>query len=510
MPQNVPIRAIAARFSFRFSQRALEHAFRAYPFEFCAGISTEARSQRFEGLSPKQQEWFDSSEVRNAHYASVDWDDIAPLDEDVILRMRECEALFMSVVTRLEPKYTVPFLTRKLWYLRHLQFWNDYLTRHRINLFLSAWIPHEIPDIILYHLCKLRGIPVLYFTMEFRDVSFLEHDITRSAPQVGERYRTLLTEYVGRDPATISLAEPFASYEQGFLVPDAKPMDIAVFALPTYWTRLCSLTKRPLAFLRAVLRFCTPSGCARAWWALYRLHTQRQTEGFYDEHAAEPDLTKPFVYFPLHYQPEATTLPMGGVYADQILIARMLNAELPEGVILYIKEHPSRSNWQSRSVEYYKEFLQLSKVRFVPKRFNTFLLREHCRAVATVTGSAGFEGLFRGKPVFLFGTRYYENAQGVFPIRSLRDCREAVSAIFERGEAPTPLSTHLYLKAMEETCVRGLLDSWGLKITRMTEEEHSTVMGKTIVAELKSMHDDIARAFLPPPTMQEEVPRVSS
>jgi hypothetical protein len=219
-----------------------------------------------------------------------------------------------------------------------------------------------------------------------------------------------------------------------------------------------------------------------------------QADSFYRKHAIEPDFKKPFVYFPLHFQPEATTVPMGGVFADLILAARLLNATLPKGVLIYVKEHPYRSSWLSRNIQYYQDLLELEKVRLVPVSVDTFALREHCLAVATVTGSPGFEALFRGKPVLLFGSRFYQYAKGVFPVKSLQDCKEAIRAIFDRGEAPSVWTTHLYLKAMEETCIRGVLDPWSLQVSQQPEEDHILAMGQAIASKLNDMRKEIAEA----------------
>lgn len=494
----VPIRAIVGRFSFAFSREAMELVLRAHPFAFCADIST-GEFPPFAGISTEHQERFASGEIRSAHYAGVDWNTITPLDEQLIEQMRECESIFMSIASRLEPKKNIPFLTRKLWYLRHLQFWNDYLTRHKINLYLAAWIPHEIPDIIIYHLCKLRGIPVLYFDVTvFRDVSFVGQDIRHAAAQVGQRYKELLAQYEGRDPKEISLREPFASYERELLTAGGQPPALEAVWFPAYWKQLKALLlHRPVTLFKHALHFFTPAGWIRTWNTMRRRHALRRMERFYAAHASSPDLSKPFVYFPLHYQPEASTVPMGGVYADQILVARLLNAVLPENVFIYVKEHPRMSGWTNRSIAYYKEFLELSKVRLVSRNADTFALREHCRAVVTITGSAGFEALFRMKPVFLFGSCYYQHARGVFPIRSLQECRDAVHAVFERGEAPSLHSTHVFLKALEETCVAGVSCPWYMQISHQPQSAHAKSMGDAIVKELGKMQEEISRVVPP-------------
>ncbi|MCF7844233.1 MAG: hypothetical protein K9M03_00195 [Kiritimatiellales bacterium] len=499
MTNNPRIRAIVGRFSFNFSRHALENALKEHPFEFCAHISGGERTDPFSSIPASSQEWFASSETRNAYYKGIDWNDISPLDEELIVQMHDCESEFMSLIYRLERKQSILYLKRKLWYLRHLQFWNDYIIRHRINLFLSAWVPHEIPDIVIYYLCKHRGIPILYFnTTEIPDVSFAEHDIRKSATQILPRYQELLEEYAGKNSDAIQLGEPFLSYKKGLISEKGQPPAIESFPLLTYWDHLQKLfRKRPLTFLKNAFAYLAPTGWKRAYWAILRWQLVKKTDDFYRKNTVEPDLKRPFVYFPLHYQPEATTHPMGGIFADLILAARILNDSLPENMLIYIKEHPYRSNWLNRSIEYYKEFLELDKVRLIPTTINTFDLRENCQAVATVTGSAGFEALFREKAVFLFGSRYYQSAKGIFPIRSKRDCEKAVKSIFEQGEKPTLLSSHLFMKAMEETCIPGVLDPWSLQITHKSENEHSQIMGKAIVKEIEKLKEEIQAVRYP-------------
>lgn len=484
-----PLRAIVARFSSDVAQEVLANVLKAQPFAFCAVLATDSGEGRLEGIAPEHQQWFSSSQVRNCDYGNIDWSAIPPLDEELIGQMRECEAVFMDMVSRLEWKRSVAFDQRKQWYLRHLRFWSHYLAHQRINFYVSAWIPHEIPDIVIYHLCKLRHIPVVYFhTTTMRDVSFAEYDITEPAPAVSARYATLLKQYAGvKDPAQIPLNEAFDKRFSALTTPAGQKPPIESFKRLTYWGRVRRmLLEQPLRFAKFLIGYCTLSGLCRALGALERWRVVRATNAYYDAHAVEPDFTLPFVYLPLHYQPEASTVPMGGMYADQLLVAALLNEHLPENVLMYIKEHPRAGGWLTRSPKYYEQLIRMKKVRLIARGVDTFLLREHCAAVATVTGSAGFEALFRGKPVLLFGFRFYQYARGVFRIRTSQDCAAAVREIFEHHAAPSLVESRLFLKAMEETCIPGVLDPWKLKVTHLPKEEHVKVCTEAMLQELEA------------------------
>jgi hypothetical protein len=488
---GAPIRAIVGRFHAGFSRAVIEEILRSRPFEHCAIISPGMPPDYYRAIPEKRQVWFNSGEVRNCEYAGVRWHELEALDEDLLSRLRECEAIFMEMVSRLEWKRRISYAVRKRWYLRHLRFWNDYITRHNINLYLSAWVPHEIPDIIIYELCKFRKIPVIYFGVtSIRDTSFVEYDWEESAAQLQGAYEKLQKQYPpSTDPLSIPLEKRLDERYRGLVMPQGEKPSLEEqdldFSYATAVSRL--VTRTPLKFLWRALNYLTPQGIARAIAAWQRQKTITQANAFYDAHAVVPDLQKSYVYMPLSFQPEATTVPLAGGYADQVLIAQMLHATLPAGVMIYVKEHPRPSSSEKRNIDYYRDFLDVPRVRLVSRSFDTFALREHCRAVATTAGTAGFEAAFRGKPVLMFGHCYYQYAPGVHRIRTVVDCRKAVHSVFVDSTKPTPLECRLYLKAVEQTCVHGVLDPWCFNVTHLTVEENAKNCSQAILRELASI-----------------------
>lgn len=483
------IRAIVARFSYPFSEKSLEKVLEQRSFVFCGIIST-GEPRFYKSVPREDQEWFSSSEIRGCDYVGVDWSTISPLDEVLVEAMRPCEVVFLEMVSRLEWKRSISYSVRKQWYLRHLQFWNDYLEKRHINLYIAAWLPHEIPDIVIYYLCKLKNIPVLYFhTSSIRDNSFAEHDIEKSAEQIGKRYEELLQEYHSvTDPKQIPLGEDFAKRFNALSEPSGQKPPVESVKRLTYWGNVQRMIRTaPMSALRFLGGYLTPGGLKRALEGIRRSRMIRARDSFYDAHAIDPDFSKKFVYLPLHFQPEASTVPMGGAFSNQSLVAALLNAHLPDDVLIYVKEHPRASSWLARTVPMYEELLAMKKVRFLKRSADTFALRENCVAVATVTGTAGFEGLFRGKPVLLFGSRFYQYARGVHRIRTTEDMKAAIRSVFIEGKKPSLVEARLYLKAMEETGIRGILNPWHMKVSRLTEEEHVKNNSEAILKELEKL-----------------------
>ena len=87
---------------------------------------------------------------------------------------------------------------------------------------------------------------------------------------------------------------------------------------------------------------------------------------FLDKHAEKnPDLSKSFVYYPLHHEPERTILFSSPFHTNQIEVIRDIAKSLPVGYKLYVKEHFSMKLNAWRKISFYKEILDLPNVVFV-------------------------------------------------------------------------------------------------------------------------------------------------
>jgi hypothetical protein len=119
-----------------------------------------------------------------------------------------------------------------------------------------------------------------------------------------------------------------------------------------------------------------------------------------------------YVYFPLHLQPELTTAAQGGVFADQLLAVEALSAWVPKGCAIYLKENPKQTEKQ-RGPLFYQRLRALPNVRLLGRQENSVELIRNSVGVATITGTTGWEALFHGKPVSVFGAAWYREFPGV-------------------------------------------------------------------------------------------------
>ncbi|MFA7682186.1 MAG: hypothetical protein WCX61_04105, partial [Candidatus Peribacteraceae bacterium] len=331
----------------------------------------------------------------------------------------------------------------------HLRFWNHILAIKKIDLLLMYHIPHQCYDYVLYNLCKLKGIPTLMIerTCSF-DTFFIIDDWEESSRELGERLGILQKEY-GDPRKKIPLDK---EYEKHFVAQTERnedpwymeqfkdQMKQKSFMSKWFFVAIKILLKRTGTFISCVV--------SSAFWK--RKIRQHNTAKFYDKNTKTPNLDKPYIYAPLHMQPEATTSPMAGAFVDQERIVQLIAAYLPPDVRIYVKEHPCQGE-RMRSKKFYESLLAIPAVTLVPREFDTFQLTKNAAAIATATGTAGLEGLFREVPVLMFGHRFYQYAPGVHMIRTSQDCKQAMEKIFQKKERPSPRDMRLFLRAVQET-----------------------------------------------------------
>lgn len=151
--------------------------------------------------------------------------------------------------------------------------------------------------------------------------------------------------------------------------------------------------------------------------------------GFED---AEIDLSQPYVYFPLQLQPEMTTSTLGGRYNDQILAIETLRAKLPEDIRILVKENPKQGAFMRGPLAFHR-LQALPNVEILPSFADTHALTANAKAVATISGSVGWEAIRQSVPVFLFGRAWYGDFPGVFRMEEEPNIAEVLASKIEHS-----------------------------------------------------------------------------
>lgn len=133
----------------------------------------------------------------------------------------------------------------------------------------------------------------------------------------------------------------------------------------------------------------------------------------------KPDFNEDYSYFPLHVEPEVAIQVWAPYYDNQIEICRAIAKALPVGQKLYVKEHPNML--YERPASYYKKLLRIPNLKLIDPFVGSQKVVKHAQAVFTITGTAGMEAYFMGKPVLTFGSVMYNAVPSIRKIGKLHD-----------------------------------------------------------------------------------------
>jgi hypothetical protein len=160
---------------------------------------------------------------------------------------------------------------------------------------------------------------------------------------------------------------------------------------------------------------------------------------------------QPFVYFPMHKEPEESFLLRSPEYFSQHATIASLSRAMPAGVLLAVKENSYAIARRPR--DFYKQIASLKNVVLLDVNESGLECVRRATAIATITGSAGIEGAGMGKPVVLFSSHMpIINLPHVQTVTSLADLpkilRTALSPDFDRAQAE--IDGQRFLKALTD------------------------------------------------------------
>jgi hypothetical protein len=429
------------------------------------------------------------NDYKSCAYDGINFSNLPPLDQKTLHEFVHCEVIFLKMADRLLPGST--YQQRKDQYIRHLRFW---MWKIPLELDLAIFhnTPHQGFDFIIYFICKTRNIKTLsFYNLPIRpNKVYLMHsmaDIFSSGQEIRKTYLKLKADLnpngISVDCLSPSLRHYFDEYSKAGnkilsftrATSKKKAIDEVLRVGEKIIKYLIGFKLNQLtikSFQYIALRTLSESFMAKLTGKPSYYESEQEVKKYYQRHSIVPDLTVPYIYFPLHYQPECSTSPLGDEYVHQYLVCEMLAyAASFYNISVYVKEHPRASkSAYIRNVSFYKKMLDCKNVMFVEKSVSSFELIDNSVAIATVSGSAGWEAVLRLKPVLLFGSRFYESAPGVFRIAGNLDLSNALDLIVNKRITLLQLDLIIYLKALESHVFEAFIDQGDAVIATVSNE----------------------------------------
>ena len=388
--------------------------------------------------------------------------DFPPLDKPILDSLATCELTVLKMMNRMDALGSFSYHERARHYHRTLRYWIFLLDELQPDIVFFKEIPHMVYDYILYELCKVKGIETLMFMISNLRWLWYLMDSIYDESIVMKKYKELLAnppDEIQLSPESEQYLKSFQSTDYKKIPPYVRFVNRADF-LPSeekHWIRklldfenypqyvrkqleiIQYRLRPPVNYLKEPRKTAEQSEISFLDYQWFNFRAKRKLDRLmkhYNQLAKEPDLRKSYIYVALTYQPEANSSPKGGVYAHTELMIDMLSSLVPSDWHIYVKEHPSQLQYErafrsqaARWPYFYDDLAKKPNVTLVPISKSPYDLIDHAKAVATLTGTTGFQAVNRGIPALIFGYPFYRGCEGVFHIESTDDCKIALEKI---------------------------------------------------------------------------------
>ncbi len=442
---------------------------------------------------------------------------LKPLDGPLLKSLAETESLAIQMMDRMDPNgITFPYVARRKHYLNLLRYWYSVLLHMKPDIVIFPLSPHVVYDFITYHLCRYIGIKTLMFERPglpkrlFAVESFEDGspELPKAIEEITKKKEIVLSpetlKYLDESSCTTAKSTP-VNYQKKLLRLGLSNNKGQQKKLSSFSSYLLGFKRAAYILLRTRILISEnyivvsnkspehfPNTLEWLYYFFSGLQKKIRLKKLHDKlsSSCNIDFNQPYVFLALHYQPERATLPMGAQFSDQLLIVDILSRLLPKGWKVYVKEHPwqlqplSKGEYQ-RNDDFYHKVCSYNNVVLVNSDIETPTLLQHAKAVATITGSVGWQGLCQAKPVLIFGCPWYKDCKGVYSIYSSDDCEAAMHQLVTNTTmSPTRHDLMAFLAALESISVEGTLEPF-------SEDTEGLNMNKVIVQMASSLHNKV-------------------
>lgn len=286
---------------------------------------------------------------------------------------------------------------------KEIVFWRAILEEHRPDFIVNETITLEFTEVLEIEASKL-GIHYYSFLPNFLPNTFYWKDSPYNS-----QFNDLLGEVTCKH---VQLANEYINKirneeEKPFFVRDLKKYShfsnlkrIVTNTIPHYlYYRLQEIRHSGFKYI---------SNSMEAKWTL-----KRQISLLYNNYdRPQWDDTKEYVFYPLHFEPEATLSYFVDPYVDQSVVIETIARALKTNQVLIVKEHP-----QQLGALFEKKYQLIKKrnsnILYLSGEITSEEVSRHTSLLVTLTGTAGWEAYIRKKRVIVLGNVFYDKFHGV-------------------------------------------------------------------------------------------------
>jgi len=353
-------------------------------------------------------------------------------DPEILSQLLDCERIVIPMMERLN-YYNVRVRGLHSLYMKYLACWLGIFKALRPEVIIFHNRPHLGSNFVCYSLAKLFGIQIVILEgTGFMDRVLILDNIYEFPP--------FPNDYVSK--STIKLEDPIMKLKQSWKAERMKMINkrgnfmkliksaLRLFHSIRYWGQESTNMVGVYATSEKKPSVCQ-SRLHEFLGTIKGIHLRR----WYDRNSQEPEFSVPYLYFPLHVEPERTILPDGNYFWNQLYVLDVLLTCLPKGWHIYVMEHTGvffkAPVYLSigRDLGFYQRLIEDERVKFIDLKCESGSLIGNADCVATVCGTSGWEAVCKGVPAMFFGSPWYKSCPEIYRVNKIEGCREYLQQI---------------------------------------------------------------------------------
>lgn len=445
-----------------------------------------------------------------------------PVDDDTVRESAYDILLALKMMDRMDPDGNFGFNERATFYWRQVGYWERVVEMIKPVAVIFPESPHMVFDYIIYSICKRKNIrTVMFESLLQMGWLFPIGSVERGVEQVEAVYQRMENDSAGKNSVLSDRAQQYYQktrtemhllpgyLQKGWVTGQrrrSKGGEAAVSgsAVELMLKSTFASVRKVVGLPRAAMEFfCNPpppnymkqagkppedSEMSGLQWRIYKKKANKYKTSLMKLYTSlserDLDMDRPYIYLPLQYQPEKSSSPDGGIYVYQELIVDILARCLPAGWKIYVKENPGQfGRWhgeRARTEAIYRTLAAIPGVVLTEIDVPSVELIDSAQAVATIRGSAGWEAVARGRPALIFGRPWYSGCEGVYHVKTVEQCKNALEEI-QKGRPLRQELVQLFLSKAERCAYRGYVSGKYGRYCGITSKENARSVARAIM-----------------------------
>ena len=399
------------------------------------------------------------------------------IDVDVLMKMEYVKSEILEMYDRYRFFNNLTYFDNRIkLYNKQLLFWYNYLINNNISHIIIGNIPHLGFDYIIYNLAKFLKIPILLFyripVLPNKCVRFyVLEDLNK---QLDETFLSIKKEPTSNlvDPDILAYLELRGEKKVKTFYGRADDLGGKITFKKIYNSISYRLNKKYKDFKNGK-NFSS-------YLTILLNRSIRHIPKYNPYNSIMKKDNMNYIFMPLHFQPEASSAPLGGMFSDQVKILQCILKELPKNYKVILKPHKLIGGHR----QFFERYVNDDRVIFVNSSSDSWRLMKKSKAVVTISGTIGWEAVLNSIPVLIFGSIFYQNAPGVYKIKSSKDLKIALNNINNHKKS-TEKELITYLSYLSRSTNKGWVDNRYGKLTSLSNKENIESQSKAILNFIK-------------------------